>query len=930
MKIQLRHLISLIFLGLVAAAACGENQSPTASKLAPGICTSDTDCSTVTAPHCDGFTGCVACVLDDHCGEGDHCESNQCVTPESCSSPTDCSTPGKSACNYILGECVECVLSGDCGDSAICEEGSCREVTACVNSLDCPDSVVCDRESGYCVDCIADGDCEETHACVANECVPRCESDKDCTAAGQLCSSAEYCVECVEHVDCPDLYHCSSGSCTVDVCLANQTECHENVDALALCNSQGSDTQMIECDYGSSCVDGPTEAACTDWACTPGSAVCDVTKKKLLTCEAGGQGGKLDTDCTALGGVCENNACADVKCEADKRFCDGKVVMQCNGTGTAFTSVQTCITSFYCDDDAGACVTNKCIPNTTTCDGNVIRTCNSDGSAWLAEKTDCTDAGEACYLGVCRTKTCDVGAPYCKVGNAYSCVNNGSSEQVVDYCKSTEYCSAGSCQLKACTENSPTCDGDTTGVCSSDGASIDTSAGTDCSSLLEVACYQGSCISKVCDPNGGTFCQDGGVRNCTSNGTSSTFVRTCSSSYYCKDTGAASCALKLCTAGSPACDSNRATTCNAEGSGYEAGGTVCSASELCLGGSCLPVICMANSYYCDSGNVMRCGSDGTTTQLRDTCSTSEYCQEGTSFCKTDVCTAGQPACDGALLATCNSDGSGPESDGVACASGKTCESGACKDVFCTPTKQYCEDNFQRTCNATGTGYSSSSTCSTIYFCDELTPGDTSCFHDLCAPGSNTCDGETLATCSSNGGSYEAQGTDCAASGKICDASACVDSLVESIGGTNFSTTNYCSNYRQGNRYTFTSSRSLTEIQHYLGISGTIQLTWVIYETTSALGTGSYTKVFEKLTTSTGTDYHSSGSINFTVEPGKYYMIGVRPAASCTSYYGGNSGKTYLSSGFAYYRDYESDSGTISTSWSLSVRSSAYAQKLTFE
>jgi hypothetical protein len=123
---------------------------------------------------------------------------------------------------------------------------------------------------------------------------------------------------------------------------------------------------------------------------------------------------------------------------------------------------------------------------------------------------------------------------------------------------------------------------------------------------------------------------------------------------------------------------------------------------------------------------------------------------------------------------------------------------------------------------------------------------------------------------------------------------------------------------------------LTEIEQYLNITGTIQLTWVIYELDSPSLDGTYSLVYEKLTTSSGLQFHSSGLIDFDVEPGKFYVIGVRPAGTCTAYYGGNSAKTYLSSGYTSEREYESDSGVLTSTWYFTGATYSYNQQLTFE
>src|SRR5690606_31226047 len=302
------------------------------------------DCKQARAPYCDGFNGCVECVLDGHCANGQRCEDNACVQTQACSVSADCTNADKPVCNWVLGECARCVFAVDCGENAICDQGSCVSVTPCVNSLDCSNDSVCDRNLGYCVECISDGDCGETHACVSNKCIARCQSDKGCTAAGELCNvAAGYCVECVEEEDCPDLYHCDSGSCKVDVCLQEHSTCVTALNAREVCRPNGSQTDAIDCSFGTTCVQDGATALCMPWTCPPGSARCSDDATKLEICDADGLGGTITADCVAAGGVCENNSCNAVVCPPSSVFCDGQTGSHCNVLGTSLPSLQVCI-----------------------------------------------------------------------------------------------------------------------------------------------------------------------------------------------------------------------------------------------------------------------------------------------------------------------------------------------------------------------------------------------------------------------------------------------------------------------------------------------------------------------------------------------------------------------------------------------------------
>jgi hypothetical protein len=156
---------------------------------------------------------------------------------------------------------------------------------------------------------------------------------------------------------------------------------------------------------------------------------------------------------------------------------------------------------------------------------------------------------------------------------------------------------------------------------------------------------------------------------------------------------------------------------------------------------------------------------------------------------------------------------------------------------------------------------------------------------------------------------------------------CADAAVEVAGTQTLSTA--ASNAMMGNRYYFTSARRLTHIEQYLGFTGTIQLTWFVYENTNVLGTGTYTKVFEKLTTGTDTNFHSSGAIDVMLSPRRHYIIGVRAAASVTRYMQSTSVKGFLSFGFTNGYHQSTVTAALPATVSLtSTTSSRFYQRVT--
>jgi hypothetical protein len=87
----------------------------------------------------------------------------------------------------------------------------------------------------------------------------------------------------------------------------------------------------------------------------------------------------------------------------------------------------------------------------------------------------------------------------------------------------------------------------------------------------------------VCTPSA-YFCQSGNVHRCAADGLSSSVYDYCASTEFCTD-GDSTCNTDVCPQGQPACNGTLATTCNADGSGYVAGGTEC-APQYCVDGAC--------------------------------------------------------------------------------------------------------------------------------------------------------------------------------------------------------------------------------------------------------------------------------------------------------------------------------------------------------
>jgi hypothetical protein len=130
------------------------------------------------------------------------------------------------------------------------------------------------------------------------------------------------------------------------------------------------------------------------------------------------------------------------------------------------------------------------------------------------------------------------------------------------------------------------------------------------------------------------------VRKCAGNGLSSTEVTTCASNEYC-DAASATCKTGICAPGEPACDGTRATTCNASGSDYEAGGKTCSATETCTSGVCQPHVCEPNATFCQGQDVKSCSSSGLSSSVSATCIDQACVKSGSTAACSGVCAPGQ-------------------------------------------------------------------------------------------------------------------------------------------------------------------------------------------------------------------------------------------------------------------------------------------------
>src|SRR6478736_4325038 len=203
----------------------------------------------------------------------------------------------------------------------------------------------------------------------------------------------------------------------------------------------------------------------------------------------------------------------------------------------------------------------------------------------------------------------------------------------------------------------------------------------------------------------------------------------------------------LCTPNQPACDGNRATTCNAEGTGYLAAGLKCSSKQTCLAGACEDQECSPGANFCTGSTVRKCADDGLSSDETTTCAKNQYCDVASATCKTGVCAPNQPACDGQRATLCTSSGDGYVAGGTACKSTETCDAGECKPQVCAPNQGFCQGQSVKTCSADGLSSSVTKTC-VNQTCVAAT-GAAEC-KGACAPGQQDCSNNGVRTCAADG------------------------------------------------------------------------------------------------------------------------------------------------------------------------------------
>jgi hypothetical protein len=364
-----------------------------------------------------------------------------------------------------------------------------------------------------------------------------CRNSKDCPT-DQVCDpTAHACVQCVSNSDCMTGLVCMGSRCQAPAAMCmNSLDCTADPKA-PICDS--STGKCVGCVVAKDC---PTSNDCIDHACKaftmcansldcPSGQVCDTTRQRCVEC-VGTNDCPMTSKC--VGNVCRAKCTSDTMCTAMGQLCDlGQgICVQC-------IAANDCKPDQFCS--GGMCVADVCNAGSTSCMANAVVTCRADGSGY---------------------------------GSPVSC---GSQVCVPS-------ATSASCKDHLCTPSVTACSstGEQVIKCATDGLSQ--TVQDDCAGKGQV-CVAAQCVAGVCSP-GKRYCAGNEARQCSVKGDTYTVVQTCSGvTDYC-DAATGTCKPKACTAGQPACNGRIKTTCNADGSGFEPGGTDCS-PKYCSGGACV-------------------------------------------------------------------------------------------------------------------------------------------------------------------------------------------------------------------------------------------------------------------------------------------------------------------------------------------------------
>lgn len=553
-----------------------------------------------------------------------------------------------------------------------------------------------------------------------------CEVESDCGAGH--CDPRNGCVACLFDAHCPDGQRCSAGSCYAPIACQADQDCSGK--DFPVCDPGAH--ECVRCLNDDQCGDSAhcREGSCQAFAkcaaekdCT-GGMHCDLGSGECVTCLTKGDC-QVGSDCVQ--GECRVACKAEADCAASSQHCAS------TGHCGECASDAHCPDVYHCQ--SGACVRDVCEQK--------LGGCSADGRSVAS----CSPNGDALAMSTCAT--------------GQSCASKDA---------------LGACQPWLCAPSASRCSADGRAVerCAADGLSV--TKREPCTD--EERCAGGHCVTVTCEPNA-AFCRDGASYTCNFDGTESTLTKSCADSELC-DQGTGKCATKRCAPASTTCQGHALGTCRVDGSGYDY--APCGATQVCSDGACQDLVCVPNSLYCDGNRTLRCNGTGTASNVDTNCGSGECLMSGAyAYCAQRSCTPGAALCRGTEATVCKDDGSGPEPEGVDCASiGGHCEAGQCKANACVPNQRSCDGDIMMTCSSDGKTLApySAYSCNSYYWSyQHCNPATGLCQSQVCTPNTSYCSNNVAYACSADGYTATSQ-QNCGDTGKLCVQGKCVEKVCE--------------------------------------------------------------------------------------------------------------------------------------------------------
>ncbi len=397
--------------------------------------------------------------------------------------------------------------------------------------------------------------------------------------------------------------------------------------------------------------------------------------------------------------ACNNSTCFELECTVTESGSCGLFSCVDNSCLTSCVDSSDCKSEAACK--AGSCVDKECDPDLqASCDGYACSDgiCLQSCSALTACASgfDCVDGRCLTQSGACTVDgDCASGAccPGANIGE-FSCASSSCDLRIVgDECSWNAQCAAGSCVEGKCAD----CDSEVCrsaicadvacgtvlgvgcgtcgelelcngGVCEAPcaGAECGVFDGVNCGSCDEQEyCAEGKCSDACgeaeCGTKNGVHCGDCAVDEYCNAGSCAdacgdalcgtvfgVHCGSCPTRNYCND-GACEDAC-----GSAECGSLHGVSCGS-----------CDGDDVCVENYCEPKVCENDQeYFCLGGNVHQCDERVSST-LIDTCSDTEYCEDGRESCE-PYCTEGETDCKDGWFGTCAAGGTSLESGARDC------------------------------------------------------------------------------------------------------------------------------------------------------------------------------------------------------------------------------------------------------------------------